>query len=221
MQRLCHQQSVSDLLNTPTKDQLERDLLQTMGPGHYRRFADEDLVETNEEGVVTAESLDRQFAHYALGSRSITHSRGRIAKKFRELLYQSAIVIDGYCDTRAKGICAVVKAAFPNEDATVTPQEIEAVLRPLSPDSYLLRRYVARQTLPDHIHRQVRDWAEANQICLGEGPGADYGRNFFFMQPCSCVYPYLPTAMEKAGGNVDQRIVQIYERWKDTLFKGR
>jgi hypothetical protein len=109
-------------------------------------------------------------------------------------------------------IAAAIRTAFPNPDVRPTDAEVEAVMRPLAPESYQYRRAI-RHALGVHggVLFPVDHWMEANLVVSGSGQEHDRAIRFLLMDTCTCVLDILETAIAHAPGPVDPRILALRE----------
>lgn len=107
-------------------------------------------------------------------------------------------------------IAAAIRTAFPDAHARPTNAEVEAVLRPLAPESYQFRRAI-RQALGTYgnVTYPVDHWMEANLVVSGSGPEHDQAVQFLLMDTCTCVLDVLEDALAHATGEVDPRILAL------------
>ncbi len=115
----------------------------------------------------------------------------------------------------AESIGDTLRQAFPDLKIRPTREEIEAVMRPLAPQSYLLRRRI-RDLIGFEIGAlEIDHWMEANQIVLGNGRQSKYAREFSLADPCTCFVPYLEDAMRRSRRLVDPRLHDLVPRGND------
>lgn len=107
-------------------------------------------------------------------------------------------------------IAAIIRQAFPEPNVRPTNEQVEAVLRPLAPESFQHRRAI-RNALGSYgdIVFPVDHWMEANLVVSGTGPEHDQAIQFLLRDTCTCVLDVLETALANASGPVDPRILAL------------
>ena len=110
----------------------------------------------------------------------------------------------------AESIVQKVVTAFLGAKERPTPEQVEEVMRPLAPDSFLYREEIPG-LLRSHqdLYYAIDPWMEANMGVSGTGEAQRRTIQFLLMDTCTCVLDHLPKAIAHATGEVDQRIASL------------
>ncbi len=122
-------------------------------------------------------------------------------------------------ESQAIGVKDALVAAFPDAEARVTPEQLEAVMRPFAPITHETQRRIdvllIEAEVPFNVRIYLSPWFEANDVV--EDPEDPYVKRriqFLLMDTCTCVLDHLPTAIAEAvkrGKTVDPRVKKFLE----------
>ena len=110
----------------------------------------------------------------------------------------------------AADIAQSLREAFPDPSIRPSNEQVELVMRPMAPESFLLRRHI--RDLFDHRHEAaypLDHWMEANLVVSGMGEEHARAVQFLLMDTCTCVLDFLPEAVRHATQEVDARVLAL------------
>ncbi len=112
--------------------------------------------------------------------------------------------------SHAKDIVQKIFDAFNEKNARPTPEQVEVVMRPLAPESFLLREEIKRLLVKNiYLHFAIDAWMEANMVVSRDGNEKEQAIQFLCTDTCTCVLDHLSGAIEHAIGQVDARILKL------------
>ena len=114
----------------------------------------------------------------------------------------------------AQEIARTISDAFAKRKERPSPQEVEAVMRPLGIISSKTERAVEIILLTQKnrgLYLDVGPWVEANIVTSGEGMDRETRIQNLLSDTCTCVLDHLRKAIEHAPGKVDERILALFD----------
>lgn len=122
-------------------------------------------------------------------------------------------------EPQAIGVKDALVAAFPDAEARVQPEQLEAVMRPFAPIGRETQRKIEHLLREAGVSMNVRTylgpWFEANEVVEDNSdPHVERRIKFLLMDTCTCVLDHLPTAIaeaEKRGKTVDPRVKKLLD----------
>ncbi len=122
-------------------------------------------------------------------------------------------------EPQAIGVKDAIVAAFPDAEARVKPEELEAVMRPFAPITRETQRKIRQMLREAGVSLSVQiylgPWFEANEVAEGgNDPHVEHRIRSLLADTCTCVLDHLPTAIteaQKRGKTVDPRILGLLE----------
>ncbi len=122
-------------------------------------------------------------------------------------------------EPQAIGVKDAIVASFPDAEARVKPEQLEAVMRPFAPITHETQHRIDVLLTEAGVSLSVRiylgPWFEANEVAEGgDDPHVERRIRFLLMDTCTCVLDHLPTAIaeaEKRGKTVDPRVKKLLD----------